>query len=123
MNPEEIASKKLCRDIINAKDFTAPARVLTPEERKQYVADASAVYNSSAFKDIIKHVQYEQMMFAITKSENEQQLMFARGIMSGADLIEERMAVLDAEHKQNQKDVTPADDSSLEPVINKPLNA
>jgi hypothetical protein len=111
-----VADKELCRQILKVKDFSQVKRQLSPDERKQYAAAASLVYNSQPFKDIVTEIQYDQLVFMGLQSENDRQLMIGRGTINGADLIEQRMRELDAEHQQNVKDNQPADGSPYEPI-------
>jgi hypothetical protein len=115
---EEEASKKLCRQILKVKDFSKVKKLMAPDERKRYVADASIVYNSPVFKDIINEIQYDQLVFMGLQSDNDRQLMIGRGTINGADLIEERFAKLHAEHIQNLEDSKPIDESNkYDPII------
>lgn len=113
------AHKELLRDILGVKDFSQVRRQLSPEERKAYAADASIVYHSQPFLDIINEIQYEQLVFMGLQSENDRQLMIGRGTINGADLIEARMVALDAEHQQNVKDNQPVDGSQTYEPVNK----
>lgn len=116
---EEQASKELCREILKVKDFSQIRRQLSPDARKEYAAAGSLVYNSQPFLDIIREIQQEQMEFTVLQSENDRQLMIARGTINGADLIESRMAALDVEHQANVKDAQPVDGSQEFEPINK----
>lgn len=116
-------AKHLCRLILKVKDFSQVKRNMSPDERKAYVADASVVYNTQAFKDIITEIQYDQLVFMGLQSENDRQLMIGRGTINGADLIESRMAQLDAEHQQNVKDSQPvAGSQTYEPISKQDIN-
>lgn len=116
---DEHADKILTREILKVKDFSQVKRQLSPDERKAYAAAASLVYNSEPFKDIIKEIQYDQMIFMSLQSENDRQLMIGRGTINGADLVESRMAALDVEHQQNMKDAQPVESSQIHEPINK----
>lgn len=104
---EEFADKSLARDILKVKDFSQVKRALSADERKAYCADAAVILNTQVFKDIINEIQYDQLVFMGLQSDNDRQLMIGRGTINGADLVEERITTLAAEHEQNVRDAQP----------------
>jgi hypothetical protein len=103
----EYLSTSLIRSLLKLKDFSHITKLddLSAQERADYVAAASVVYQTQAFKDIIAEIQQDQMKFAVLNSDigeaGQAQLMFTRGAINGADLIEQRMAELHSEHLKN----------------------
>ena len=114
---EEDLSKQLVRQILKIKDFSRINKLMSPDERKQYASEGSMIYQSQAFKDIISEIQYEQLVFMGLQSDNDRQLMIGRGTINGADLVEERIFKLHADHLQNLKDAQPIDDAHKHDVI------
>jgi hypothetical protein len=102
-------SKLLCREILKLKDFSDLADLEgnpyadTPQDRANYCAVASSIYLSKPFQDIVKKIQYEQMMFTALQATGDAQSYMGRGTINGAALIEERFAALHAEHLKNTK--------------------
>jgi hypothetical protein len=72
---------------------------MTETEKKEYVAEASRVFNSTAFQSVIKHLTKKQIEFIGMESQSWEQTLLGRGNINGIGLVLERLKFLDGIHK------------------------
>lgn len=90
-------------DLLNVLDLDEYLKKLTEQEKKDYEAEASMIYNNKVFQKELKYLFGQQALYVATQSGNWDQTLVGRGSVNGIALVDERFKTLDSRYRDRVK--------------------
>lgn len=100
-------------NLLNVLDLDEYLEKLTEQEKKDYEAEASMIYNNKVFRKELKYLFGQQALYVATQSDNWDRTLVGRGSVNGIALVEERFKTLDSRYKDRIKPVEEFDKHGL----------
>jgi len=88
---------------INPEDIDEYLNGLSEQDRKEYEAEASIIFNSRVFKREIKYLLAQQALYVASQVKDWEKSLVGRGTINGIGLVEDRFRILNSRHQENIK--------------------